>query len=346
MEVGTSPLRWTDFRIGKRTQAEREERISRTKVTRLDYLHSGAIVSTSCTNPNQLREALREQSVAANPADQRTFRLFVVEDLSRDVIELLGSHLDIEPAFFREQIFDYAWYNTRDRWVDSPRLDIAARKQRWIQLRFATARYFKTAASFRRAAEDFDRFNVLRRAEDDLNNKAIWDEVGAIVGLTRTRASFWVGDQGEDGKVGELWTFAEEVINKLLLFCEKLIETYYITSRRTPNGSNNQRRLPSLARLPQLGRHTQHSRSHTTSRSNQGLNLHRLHLLGPEARCILSIVTVQYRRHRFKRHLDSNASSPLPRLRRVAHDSRVHPDSRWADRMGDILSRTLHQQRQ
>lgn len=39
-------------------------------------------------------------------------RLFVVEDLSRDVIEALGYHFKIDPSFFREHIVDYAWYNT------------------------------------------------------------------------------------------------------------------------------------------------------------------------------------------------------------------------------------------
>lgn len=38
-------------------------------------------------------------------------RLFVVEDLSREVIETLGGHYDVDPSFFREHIVDYVWYN-------------------------------------------------------------------------------------------------------------------------------------------------------------------------------------------------------------------------------------------
>lgn len=41
-------------------------------------------------------------------------RLFVVEDLSRNVIEALGNHFKIDPSFFREHIVDYAWYNTSE----------------------------------------------------------------------------------------------------------------------------------------------------------------------------------------------------------------------------------------
>lgn len=33
-------------------------------------------------------------------------RLFVVEDLSREVIEALGYHLKIDPSFFRDHIID------------------------------------------------------------------------------------------------------------------------------------------------------------------------------------------------------------------------------------------------
>ena len=43
-------------------------------------------------------------------------RLFVVEDLSRDVIEAFGYHFKIDPSFFREHIVDYAWYNTSKKY--------------------------------------------------------------------------------------------------------------------------------------------------------------------------------------------------------------------------------------
>jgi hypothetical protein len=137
-------------------------------------------------------------------------RLFIVEDLSRQVIELLGAHLDIEPAFFREHIVDYAWYNTRDRWVDPPNLNMVIRQNRWVALRFVTARYFKEGSSFQRAVKEAELFNVLRRPDDDQNNKSAWDDGGAIVGITRTRASFWLSStdsrgKGAVGKCDTLW---------------------------------------------------------------------------------------------------------------------------------------------
>jgi hypothetical protein len=209
MQVSTTPLRWKDFHTGGKWFEDkpfnRKERASRTRVTRLDY-HEGAskpkrkdiILST------QLRETLDEQAQEVSPG-QRKFRLFVVEDLSRDVIEMLGAHYDVEPAFFRDQIFDYAWYNTRDRWIDPPRMNIVTRKQRWLQIRFATSRYFEDQVSFKKGCDQSESFNVYRRLEDDSNNTGIWDAEKAIVGLMRTRVAFWLGKEEShvEGAVGK-----------------------------------------------------------------------------------------------------------------------------------------------
>jgi hypothetical protein len=146
-----------------------------------------------------LRDSLQAKARDQNENESQ-FRLFVVEDLSREVIELLGEHLDIEPAFFREQIVDYAWCNTRDRWVDPPNLNVVAKRQRWLQLRFVTARYFQTTADFQEGFQEAESFNVLRRPDDDQNNKSLWDDEKAIVGITRTRASFWVNSADGQGK--------------------------------------------------------------------------------------------------------------------------------------------------
>ena len=132
------------------------------------------------------------------------------------MIELLGKHLDIEPAFFREHIVDYAWYNTRDRWVDPPNLNMVTRRNRWVSIRFVTARYFETTESFQEGFKEAECFNVLRRPDDDQNNKSVWDDEKAIVGITRTKASFWHGsaesqktggsqEKGAVGKFHALW---------------------------------------------------------------------------------------------------------------------------------------------
>jgi len=248
-------MRWKEFGIdGRWTKEDRDERASRTKVTRLDYFTVGEvpIAKESYTKSEDLKAALNNQA-SEKGVGQRRFRLFVVEDLSRDVIELLGAHYDIDPAFFRDQIFDYAWYNTRDRWADPPRLNIIGKRQRWLQIRFATARFFQTQESFKNGCDEFESFNVLRRPEDDLNNKAVWDKLGAIVGLSRTRASFWLGsaESQAEGAVGK-WDFAWKG-------CDAAVGLYnwapsadldqLSISRRVVSRPNNQRRVSAVVWL-------------------------------------------------------------------------------------------------
>lgn len=206
MEVSTTPMRWADL---KNNPDKREERSRKTNVTRLDYFDSGVAAKTY-TTPEALEDVLKEEAQEEDD-NKSKLRLFVVEDLSRDVIELLGAYLDIEPAFFREHIVDYTWFNTRDRWADPPNLNVVARRQRWFQLRFVTARYFETTEIFTEGSKEAESFNVLRRPEDDVNNKARMDDKKAVVGITRTRASFWLRSAEESqrkvavGKCDSVW---------------------------------------------------------------------------------------------------------------------------------------------
>jgi hypothetical protein len=203
------------------------------------------------TSSSELKEALEEQARENGPM-QRKFRLFVVEDLSSNVIELLGAHYDVEPAFFRDQIVDYAWFNTRDRWMDPPRLSVVARQQRWLQLRFPTSRYFENQLRFKEGCEQFESFNVYRRLEDDINNTGVWDADKAIVGLSRTRATFWIAKEKSHVE-GAIGSCAHNSIHQILT-----VVRYFIS------GSDSSSRISSMARLPQLGRYSQHERSGKT----------------------------------------------------------------------------------
>jgi hypothetical protein len=181
------------------------ERASRTNICRMDYLTTGAVLSTPYDTPGALQSGVLEE-----PGDGVgvKFRLFVVEDLSRDVIEILGSHFLIDPSFFREHILDYAWYNVRDPYRDPPNLNIVTRQQPWLQLRFVIARYFASADEFRAGFKESENFNVQRRPDDDENNHGFWDKEGAKIGVSRARASFWVKPSVPDGQPGVGMYFA------------------------------------------------------------------------------------------------------------------------------------------
>lgn len=182
MELGTFPSRIIS------NPQEREERWTRTKVWRLDYLNSGIVNSDQFTRSTDLKHALHVNN-KGNP--DLELRIFVVEDLSRDVIESLGSYYDIDPSFFRSHLADYVGYNVRDPWRDPSNLLKDSRSLDWFQIRFPTVRYFDTINSFYHCSGETQKWNVLRRADNDLN-KAIWDKEGAVVAVLRSKATFWL----------------------------------------------------------------------------------------------------------------------------------------------------------
>jgi hypothetical protein len=185
---------------------DRETRWKVTKVCRLDYPETGSVRSSTFTTP----ETLRNEGLAKPSADDDIqFRLYVVEDLSRDVIEILGAHFHVDPSFFRAHIVDFAWSNVRDRFRDPPNLRVVSKHQSWTQFRYATARYYATSDEFKKGCDEAEAFNVQRRPDDDLNNIAFWDDENAKVGVTRARASLWVQDsKASDGPgIGEISPF-------------------------------------------------------------------------------------------------------------------------------------------
>ncbi|KAI1743810.1 hypothetical protein F4680DRAFT_407591 [Xylaria scruposa] len=209
MFIGATPQLWGDLdpnqgpgkdkgvtsghEITRRTR-ERERRFAKTNVCMLDY-YPNEVKKESFTSAQDLQTGLDKRIT-----DEIEFRLYVIEDLSRDVIEAFGQKYKIEPDFWRSHIMDFAWSNVRDRWKNPPLLDIVSRHQNWMQLRYVTARYFdanekgsrKEKSSFTEAAEEAAKFNIFRRVDDDLSNKSYWDKEGAIVGLMRSRATFWL----------------------------------------------------------------------------------------------------------------------------------------------------------
>ena len=123
-------------------------------------------------------------------------RLIVLEDLSSGLIELLGSHFDIDPRFFRGHLEDHTWFNTKDPWVELPELDSDVKRRSYFNLRYVQARYFENDLLSQAAKRQAGSFNVLRRI--DLEGSAEsgtvkwWDGTGGSVGLMRHKASLWV----------------------------------------------------------------------------------------------------------------------------------------------------------
>lgn len=83
----------------------------RTNVCMIDYPKDPEeeITTTRIEDAGVLKEQIKKLGDEKDSSIK--FRLWVVEDLSREVIEALGSHYDVDPSFFREHIVDYIWYN-------------------------------------------------------------------------------------------------------------------------------------------------------------------------------------------------------------------------------------------
>ncbi|KAI0191470.1 hypothetical protein EV127DRAFT_387712 [Xylaria flabelliformis] len=232
MEVGTDPLRWRNFYGDDKDntytypddpndrEVRRLDRARQTHVTQLEYLRDGRVKFLGkYTTPEQLGDALEELSKperGEEPAGTYVkLKLFIVEDLSREVIERLGYRFDIDPDFFRSHIHDYAWYNIRDPYWDPPDLQMNVIHRDWCQIRFCRARYFASQALFNQGQDAANKFNIGRKLYED-ENKAYWDtdipqklgpenngsadaniknhdeeSINGKIGLMRTRATLW-----------------------------------------------------------------------------------------------------------------------------------------------------------
>lgn len=93
--------------------------MARTRVSILEYPMDAAskVMREDFETSRHLNEHItslktRDSSKAEDGSNvEIKLRLFVVEDLSREVIETLGSQYDVDPSFFREHLVDYVWYN-------------------------------------------------------------------------------------------------------------------------------------------------------------------------------------------------------------------------------------------
>ena len=197
MKVTTSPPKQKFL-----AEDNKNERARRTKVTVLDFQPDTPVRRNDYSDIDVLSKALRDPT---NQHDNVHARIFVVEDLSRDVIEQLGARFDIDPLFFRGHISDYMWNNTRDPWVELPDMDIVSQKRPYLHVRYVQTRYFRDEASLKRSREQAGGFNVLRRVDRDGNWVVGADVEGSDVGLVRSRTSLWIrpNKNGETGILGK-----------------------------------------------------------------------------------------------------------------------------------------------
>ncbi|CAG8953002.1 hypothetical protein HYFRA_00003192 [Hymenoscyphus fraxineus] len=129
------------------------------------------------TESQELRQRLYGQrpgkiNLEADPAYAR---LFIVEDLSRD-------------------ISDYLWYKTKDPWVELPDLPHIVAERNYYNVRYMSVRYFETEKAIEDRKEQLGHFNVLRRLEEDLSwhVRELKKPNGPTVGVLRSKTALWI----------------------------------------------------------------------------------------------------------------------------------------------------------
>ncbi|USW58861.1 Putative Mg2+ transporter protein, CorA-like/Zinc transport protein ZntB [Septoria linicola] len=123
----------------------------------------------------------------------------VVEDLSRDLIEILGTQYDIDPRFFRHLINDHLYYNTRDPWAELPPLLSEMATWDFMTFSFLRARHYHDEASWNEVERQSGMFNVLRRLDSDRCRVRLhrWDSPSAGVALARSKVAMWSPQSSE-----------------------------------------------------------------------------------------------------------------------------------------------------
>lgn len=196
MEASTAPAKAKLLSV-----REKAERLNRVKASILNFSNFQDVERKDPSSLEGLTYLLEHSD-----SKIKKNRLIVLEDLSSGLIELLGSHFDVDPRFFRSHLEDHTWFNTKDPWVELPELDSTIKSRSYFTIRYVQARYFENDLYSKAAKRQAGSFNVLRRI--DLEGSAEsgtdkwWDGTGGTVGIVRHKVSLWVKPQREN----DAWT--------------------------------------------------------------------------------------------------------------------------------------------
>ncbi|KAJ0119788.1 hypothetical protein J7T55_013992 [Diaporthe amygdali] len=118
------------------------------------------------------------------------FTLFVVEDLSYEVMQLLGSSFDVDSSFFQKHIEIPVWPDHQSR-REQPNLKLAAKGPDWFQLKFVRSRCFENIESFQSGEREASCFNNPRRLVGDRGTQ-FRDNEQSTMGLMGSKATLWM----------------------------------------------------------------------------------------------------------------------------------------------------------
>jgi hypothetical protein len=173
---------------------------SETTVTYFEQKPNVQATVTSFAQADYLEKALFEEiatPVQSGLVQERTLKLFLVEDLSTDVVELFGSRFGIDPLFFGSHYSGPMRLSleTPSKGSFEPmRLKATKRKRNWFQMENVRLLPKPMCHGLVRRQRENAPLQVVRNIERDSDRS----EGGFTFELMRTQTSFWIDEDRHD----------------------------------------------------------------------------------------------------------------------------------------------------
>jgi hypothetical protein len=129
-----------------------------------------------------------------NTPPKQCSRLFLVENISRDFIEYLGSHFDIDPAMFSSHIYGFDWFGRCSSATTVPSLPSGLRTQEFAHFRYLEARPVRAGINDPVNVDGLPCFNcnILRKFSVMTLSSTRYP-----IGFARRHVTVWMKNHGE-----------------------------------------------------------------------------------------------------------------------------------------------------
>jgi len=132
--------------------------------------------------------------------DPLSCRLFLVEDLSPDIVEILGTRFDIDPTFFAGHIWSLNWFSGRSSPATAPLSHSTRREQSFFQFRFQEARPVNGVYDGRHR-----KVTRVQSWNSNLFRKVLLMNLASTnrpIGFARRQVTIWMAPTNQDSWVG------------------------------------------------------------------------------------------------------------------------------------------------
>ncbi|KAH3913410.1 hypothetical protein HBH56_102690 [Parastagonospora nodorum] len=182
---------------------------NKTNITIVEHMINAKPTFTSVDSVGKLRSALAAESTASQShlvSAQPKLRLYIVEDLSVDVVELLGSQFNVDPMFFSTQydrpgrIAEKHKFTRHLESSEGLRLQISKKHRKWFNMDNVRVSWEDgDEMEWKSINEQQNTFNVHRTMDHYIAPQRFG---GTVLTLT-TRTTFWLDKDGQgDSLVG------------------------------------------------------------------------------------------------------------------------------------------------